>query len=205
MLSQRPTIITTPALEAWEGLLYEQVFLADDPDNEDYEMGWTIETNATWLLMENDGKLYGTPLDSQVGWYYVIVTVHDVNAAPSVTITFPQDGQKVGTLLKVSGRASDDLNILVWIRVRVDEGPWENATGTSSWSYEMPTKDLEPGLHWVDVKAFDGETESTLEPVSFLIPEPEPEDEPGFGGVLAALAVVGAAALASVSLRRRKA
>ena len=158
-----------------------------------------------------------TPL----GWYYVIVTVrdpdavtdtlefnitvHDVNAAPSVTITFPQDEQKVGTLLKVSGKASDDLGILVWIRVRVDEGPWENATGTSTWNYEMPTKELDPGLHWVDIKAFDGETESTLASVSFLIPEPEPEDEPGFGGALAALAVVGAAGLASISLRRRKA
>ncbi|MCK4969899.1 MAG: hypothetical protein KAS77_05210, partial [Thermoplasmata archaeon] len=221
MRSQRPTITTDPATEAWEGQLYSVDFEAEDPDNLPYEFEWDFETNATWFDMDRvEGILFGTPQDYHVGWYWVNITVqdsdhvsdwlyyevvvHDVNAPPVVTITFPQPEQKVGTILKVSGRAEDDLAIIEWVQVSIDDGEWVEATGTQVWTYETSVKGFDPGLHWVTVKAYDGESESTIAEISFVVSKKDDEDDsPGFGMIVAALAIATALVAATFIVRRR--
>ena len=221
MLSQRPTIITDPATEAWEGVLYSVAFEAEDPDNLPYEHEWSIETNATWLTLDTvEGTLTGTPQDYHVGWYWVNITVidndrvpdsilyeitvHDVNAPPVVTITFPQPEQKVGTMFKVSGRADDDLEMIEWVQVSIDDGDWVEASGTLVWTYEMSVKGMDPGLHWVTVKAFDGESESLVAEISFVVAKKDDtDDSPGFGGIVAAVAIATALVAVSFIVRRR--
>ncbi len=221
MLSQRPTITTDPTTEAWEGQLYSVAFEADDPDNLPYEHEWSMDTNATWIMIDKvEGIISGTPQDYHVGWYWVNITVmdpdrvsdwlyfevvvHDVNAPPVITITFPQPEQKVGTVLKVSGRAEDDLAIIEWVRVSIDDGEWVNATGTLVWTYEMSVKGFTPGLHWVTVKAYDGESESVIAEISFVVSKKDDtNDGPGFGGIVAALAIATALVGASLIARRR--
>jgi hypothetical protein len=173
MLSQRPSIITDPPTEAWEGQEYSVDFQAEDPDNEEYEHQWKMTSNATWLVIDAvDGIVSGTPGEVHVGWFWVNVTVldpdgvddwlyytvvvHDVNAAPAVTIVSPPDEQKVGTILRVTGRATDDLDEIVWVQVRIDEGEWVEVAGTKTWSYEVSVKDLEPGMHFFYAKSYDG-------------------------------------------------
>lgn len=220
MLSQRPHISTDPPTEAWEGQQYSVDFDADDPDNEDYEHQWSMTTNATWLEIDVvEGVISGTPEDEHVGWYWVNISVqdpdgvddwlyyeivvHDVNAAPDVSITSPPDGQKVGTILKVTGRATDDLDVIVWVRVRVDDGPWENVTGSKTWSFELSVKKMKPGTHFISAKSFDGISESRVDEISFIVPKKEDEDDsPGFGGVLT-LAAVAIALIAMGTVRRR--
>jgi len=223
MLSQRPHISTDPPTEAWEGQEYSVDFDADDPDNEDYEHQWSMTTNATWLVIDVvEGVVSGTPADEHVGWYWVNITVqdpdgvddwlyyevvvHDVNSAPEVSITSPPDGQKVGTILKVSGRATDDLDEIVWVRIRIDEGAWENVTGTKTWSYEVSVKKLKAGTHFISAKSFDGISESRVDEISFIVPKRDDgDDSPGFGGLAAAIALMAATsvAIAIRSARRR--
>ncbi len=221
MLSQRPHISTVPPTEAWEGQAYSVDFDADDPDNEDYEHQWSMTTNATWLDIDVvEGVVSGTPADEHVGWYWVNITVqdpdgvddwfyyeivvHDVNAAPEVFIISPPDGQKVGTILKVSGRATDDLDEIVWVRIRIDEEPWENVTGTKTWSYEISVKKMKPGTHFISVQSFDGISESKVDEISFIVPKKEDEDDsPGFGSALT-LAAVALVLLAMGTVRRHR-
>ncbi len=219
--SQRPEIVTDPPTEAWEGQEYSVDFVAEDPDSHYYEHEWSMDTNATWLEIDIvEGIVSGTPQDYHVGWYWVNVTVKDdddvsdwfyyeiivfdVNAPPVVTITFPVDEQKVGNVLKASGRASDDLDNIEWVRISIDDGDWINATGTNVWSYEMPVKGMEPGTHYLQVKAFDGESESRMVEIAFIVPKQEDDESPGFGTVLAVLALAGALMATSMTARARR-
>jgi len=220
MLSQRPEIVTVPDAEAWEGQEYLVDFEAEDPDNQPYEHQWKMDTNASWLELDVvEGIVSGTPDDVHVGWFWVNITVldpdgvddwllfeivvHDVNAPPEVSIVSPVDEQKIGTILKVTGRASDDLDDVVWVQVRIDDGPWEDVVGTKTWSYETSIKDLKPGMHFIDAKSYDGISESKVIEVAFIVPKKdEPDDSPGYGGVFAAIALVSA--LVAVTALRGK-
>jgi parallel beta-helix repeat protein len=222
MLSQRPEIVTVPELEAWEGQEYSQDFEAEDPDNEDYEFQWKMETNATWLLIDAvEGVVSGTPDDVHVGWYWVNITVldpdgvddwyyyelvvHDVNAKPEVSIVSPPDEQKVGTILRVSGRATDDLGEIEWVKVKVDEGEWVDAVGTKTWTYEVSVKDLKPGTHFLYAKSYDGVSESKVTELAFIVPKKdEPDDSPGFGSIVAVLAIAAGLVLAVAVTRGRR-
>ncbi|UCC92474.1 MAG: right-handed parallel beta-helix repeat-containing protein [Thermoplasmata archaeon] len=222
MLSQRPSIVTVPETEAYENQEYVQDFDADDPDNEDYEHQWRMTTNATWLEIDPvEGTVSGTPGDVHVGWYWVNVTVldpdgvddwlyyevivNDVNAPPEVSIVSPPDEQKVGTILRVSGRATDDLDTIIWVKVRIDEGEWVEVSGTRTWSYEVSVKDLDPGMHFFTAKSYDGVTESRPDEIAFIVPKKdEPEESPGFGTIVVALALVSALAAAMLTGGRRR-
>jgi hypothetical protein len=221
MLSQRPEIVTVPEPNAYENEEYKVDFMAEDPDNMDYEHEWRMETNASWLSIDAvEGIISGTPGDAHVGWYWINVsvrdpdgvddwlvfelTVHDVNAPPTVTIVSPADEQKVGTILKVSGRAEDDLDQIVWVKVRIDDGEWMDVTGTRIWSYEVSIKDLKPGMHFVDAKSYDGISESRLTEVAFIVPErDEPDENPGFGSFIGILAIAAALVVMTFARSRR--
>jgi len=62
--------------------------------------------------------------------------------------------------------------------VQIDTGEWILAAGTSQWSVEIDTKGMSPGIHRINVKAFDGSNESEVRTVDFRIPEPEEEHNP---------------------------
>jgi hypothetical protein len=138
-------------------------------------------------------------------WLYYTFVVNDVNAPPGVSIVSPPDEQKVGTILRVSGRATDDLDEIVWVQVRIDDGEWVEATGTKTWTYEVSVKDLDPGMHFFYAKSYDGISESAPPAeIAFIVPKKEDDDDsPGFGALLALVAVASAMAMATLTVRRR--
>ena len=221
LLSQNPNITVGPSPDAFEGRPYSVRLTATDPDTASFELLWAMDTNATWLNLDpSTGAISGTPDSHDLGVFWINVTVsdgeggssslrveinvHDVNNPPSVTITSPtEDGIRVGSILKVVGRAEDDDGAITWVRVRIDQGEWENVTGKTVWSYEVQTAQFAPGRHYVDVQAFDGFNESDVKTISFLVPEKaKPDDGPGFG-VPVAIAALVVLALAGVRARRR--
>jgi len=71
-----PQITSKPDTLATEDLLYFYQIIATDPDAGDI-LTRSLETEATWLKLANDGRISGTPANENVGRYAVTVRVSD--------------------------------------------------------------------------------------------------------------------------------
>ena len=75
-----PEIITAPSETAYEDLLYFTDFKALDIDPVPDRLTWTLETDASFLDIDTStGNLSGTPSNSDVGTWWVNVSVNDEN------------------------------------------------------------------------------------------------------------------------------
>ncbi len=73
-------------------------------------------------------------------------------APPTVTITDPTDGQFLSTdSITVVGTASDNQNVTK-VKVRINGGVWQNASGTFSWSFSAV---LPAEINLVEAQSFD--------------------------------------------------
>jgi Putative Ig domain/FlgD Ig-like domain len=75
-----PQITSKPDTVATEDQLYSYKILANDPDAGD-AVTLTMETEAAWLKLANDGVVSGTPTNEQVGNYTVTVRATDKRGA----------------------------------------------------------------------------------------------------------------------------
>jgi hypothetical protein len=207
LLSVNPIITTEPPTEIIENEEYTITFDAMDSDNEMSELRWELDTNATWLTFDPDSvTLHGTPIVSDIGVYFVnisvedgdggsdflhyLVKVHDFNFPPSVEIISPPDSAKVGSSILISGRATDDDDTILWVRIRIDDGEWNKANGTQVWKYTLSTKNLDRGVHTITALTYDGVSESEVTKVSFIIPEDKEDGNPiGLWVTIAAIVV----------------
>lgn len=84
-----------------------------------------------------------------------------VDRAPSVTIQNPGEDDEVEGVVDVRGTADDPENSLDQVRIHIDDGPWQNVTGTSQWSFSWNTTNVTDGNHSLTVQADDGNLTTT--------------------------------------------
>lgn len=84
------------------------------------------------------------------------------NEPPTVEIEAPPSGATVNGTTTVEGNASDLEGNLSHVEVRVDDGPWTNATGTSNWTYEWDTTQHGGGNHSIHARSYDGQNHSDV-------------------------------------------
>jgi hypothetical protein len=91
---------------------------------------------------------------------------------PSVEITSPEDLAlfNTGTII-MNGTASDANGIQV-VEVSIDDGPFENATGTNEWSFEFSLSD---GDHSITVKATDNAGNSNATGIQVTVETQNPQ------------------------------
>lgn len=83
----QPSIKRTVNTSAFEDIYYQVDFTASDPNPLD-TLTWNIASNASWLyLNQTKGGISGTPVNSNVGEYWVNATVSD-NHGASDTFNF---------------------------------------------------------------------------------------------------------------------
>jgi hypothetical protein len=75
----------------------------------------------------------------------------------TVTISSPASGALVSGGETISGLAGSSNTITV-VKVRIDTGPWEQATGTDNWSYTWDTTTVSNGAHIISISALDSGT-----------------------------------------------
>ncbi|RLF26545.1 MAG: hypothetical protein DRN14_06680 [Thermoplasmata archaeon] len=80
----------------------------------------------------------------------------DVNSAPTVEVTYPEDGGSLSGTVKVTGRAYDAEGTISKVEVSVDSGPWMAADGLYSWEYLLNTSQYSNGPHDLRIRAWDG-------------------------------------------------
>ncbi|MEM4160641.1 MAG: M14 family zinc carboxypeptidase, partial [Thermoplasmata archaeon] len=95
------------------------------------------------------------------------------NVEPHVTITSPAEGGVVYQtgLATVTGTADDsgDGGTVQYVQVKIDREDWENATGTTSWSYTFDASKLEPGVHRIFARSYDGKDYSLFASVNVTV------------------------------------
>jgi hypothetical protein len=116
---------------------------------------------------------------------------------PVVSITRPASGSTVSGQLEIRGASSHPkagLSVQL-VQLRIDNGSWRNAKGTSSWSFALDSGRLGDGRHTISVRAFDGTKYSSEETRKFEI-----RNETGLSGWAIPLSILVVALLAAVSI-----
>lgn len=204
--------------DAWEGTPVSLTLSVWDLDGVPGEHQWALQSFVPWVTINQDtGELHGTPERTSIGAWTVEVmvtdldgnsdvvsfniTVHDVNFAPTVSITSPGDGLLLKATTTVSGTASDDDRRIDWVRARINGGAWMNATGTATWTIVLNPKTLEAGEHKLEVMAYDGFNESAVAELAFMTEKERTDDGPGFEGQASIIGIMSIAALYVLSRR----
>ncbi|MEM4307621.1 MAG: M14 family zinc carboxypeptidase [Thermoplasmata archaeon] len=95
------------------------------------------------------------------------------NVEPHVSITSPTEGSVVYQtgVVSVTGTADDngDSGTVQYVQVKVDREDWQNATGTTSWSYSLDASKLEPGVHRIFARSYDGKDYSLFASVNVTV------------------------------------
>ncbi len=92
-----------------------------------------------------------------------------VNQPPSVSLASPTDGSIVNGTVTVSGTASDSDGNVQSVEVRIDDGSWQAAIGTESWTYSWDTTDVNNGNHTIKARSYDGEDYSDVASVNIKV------------------------------------
>ena len=77
-----------------------------------------------------------------------------------VQIDSPATGAFLRGLTTIAGKAYASRG-LVAVQVQMDHGIWQNASGTSNWTFTLDTRALADGSHRIAARSFDGATYST--------------------------------------------
>ena len=87
---------------------------------------------------------------------------------PTVSISTPAEGSRVGNLVNIVGTAGDDIKV-ERVELAVDGGAFSTVNGTGFWAVTLDSSAWDDGMHTVSVKAFDGNgNESPVSEVSFF-------------------------------------
>ncbi len=139
---------------------------------------------------------------------YVVRNPEPPNQSPTVTLGTFVPAKLRGSLL-LEGTATDPEGVLSRVQVRIDADPWVDASGTSSWSYYLDTRQYDDGPHTVSVRAFDGKAYSDEVTRQFIIDNGGADGGDGGGGamlwlVVIIIVVVVVAVVVALALRARR-
>jgi len=101
-------------------------------------------------------------------WSFLI-DVSTPNQKPTTTITRPSAKQKISgtsiTTYVITGTALDNEFVQL-VEIKIDDNPWIEVSGTTSWSYEWNMVPLNSGFHIIYARSYDGELYSDFNSVT---------------------------------------
>ncbi|KAA0001479.1 MAG: hypothetical protein FE048_05385 [Thermoplasmata archaeon] len=88
-----------------------------------------------------------------------------------VTITSPVNGSIVSGIITIYGKASDEDGdeSITKVEVKIDDGEWIIANGTTSWSYSWDTTSVANGDYTIQVRAYDGHEYSSIASITVTV------------------------------------
>jgi len=143
---------------------------------------WTYNLDTTSMATGNY-DIYARSYDgtnySDIN--YVTITISNpTNQPPTVKITSPNNGKTVVGVITILGTASDEDGSIANVEIRIDNGDWEDATGTNSWSYDWDTETVNDGEHTIKARSWDGKDYSSITTITVTV---DNEEDKGGGGI----------------------
>ena len=169
-----PKIITKEIAVAYEDSHYIMNFEAEDIDNVQHDLSWTINTNAKWLRIDNINLIInGTPTNDDIGEYWINLSVSDREYSDDRNFTLKventNDPPKIIVIPIIKKAVVGELYSIQFNVEDIDPSPtiftWFMQTNTSNWLSNGPSTGLlfgEPsesdiGTYWVNVSVTDNE------------------------------------------------
>jgi len=200
-INDPPTILTTNVLTVAEDEYYIVDYRAFDVDSISDNLTWQLSTNATWLIINaTNGWLNGTPTNSDIGSYWVNVSISDnlylgnftnftlsvVNIPPTITTT-PNYIATEDEFYYYNINSSDDgQGTITWNLI--ENSSWLSINTTTGELYGTPTND-EVGQHVITVSVNDGN--GGIHWYTIIITVKNVNDLPSFNATPVAVAVDG--------------
>ncbi len=163
-----PRITIQNVLTTYVGKLYSVNYTAIDLDTPQNELIWTMKTNASWLHFSNTQELFGTPSISDLGRYWVNISVSDGNHSDSTNFTLgvlvgakPEIKTEniltayVGKFYSVNYVADDPdtpKNKLIWT-MRTNAS-WLTFSNNQELNGTPSNQDI--GTYWINITVYDG-------------------------------------------------
>jgi len=169
---------------------------------------WTYDWNVSKLpngkqkvsFRAFDGELYSSEVS-------VTVKINNIDLPPSVTITGPSAATPFSKLVTITGTATDPDSPVSKVEVSVNNGAWQTAIGTASWTFGLDTAGMRNGPHTIQVRASDGNSNSNVEWLNFTVKNgvAKPSVQEGPSPLLfVAIGVIAAVAVVAMLLMRKK-
>ncbi len=100
----------------------------------------------------------------------------DTNDPPVVSIDYPSNNRIVwrdeataDRPMIIEGTASDSDGDVQFVEIKIDDGVWQTAAGTESWSYEWNISSVSQGRHIVSARSYDGSDYSAVQSINVTI------------------------------------
>ena len=215
----------SPAVGDTHTTFYVNASLSYDSEDpiSDLDVRWDWEDDGTWDTIWSKSKTsehqYTTP-----GVYTIRLEVKDTggltgnntlqltvspptNQPPTCIINAPISGATLSGIYAMQGSASDEDGTVESVEVRINDGPWIKAMGTTSWNLSWDSTTVDNGDHTIHARSFDGTDHSSEVSLTVTVenaPPQEPEGEWMWMVVGVATVVVVAILLVLYILTRRK-
>lgn len=119
---------------------------------------WTVSiATASYANGSHTIAAKATDTSGNVSTASLTVTVNNSSpdtTPPSVSISAPASGATVSGMFSVAGSAADNVSV-ARVDVQVDSGPFQTASGTTSWSSSIDTTAYANGSHTLTARATD--------------------------------------------------
>jgi hypothetical protein len=180
-----------------------------------WNFDWTAPSSLTGTVtFFAAGNAANSASGNKLDYVYTTTVPSDeaggtTNQPPTCTISSPASGAKVSGTTTISGTATDSDGTVEHVEVKVDSGNWNQATGTSSWSYNLDTTSLSNGVHTVYARAYDGQHYSSEASLSIEVDNADDDDGDSDDGdssllILAALIIIIVIVIIAVVLMRSR-
>jgi len=84
------------------------------------------------------------------------INIVSPNTTPTVSIEKPLSASVVDGKVTISGKAVDSDGTIQRVDISIDGGEWQPVQGTENWSFTLDTENMENGVHYIEVRAYDG-------------------------------------------------
>jgi len=220
-VNRAPTFTSLFPANATEGVAYSYNASATDPDGDVLAFG--LEGAPSGMSIDpSTGRLTWVPAKEQAGVHAFRVVVTDGRGGRAVQevsvdvreplavkpeCAFWKDHveAKRGDRVVLNGTSRDGTRDVIVVQVRVDGGPWFNASGILAWTYVLETSALQLGTHVVEARAHDGTLYSDTKQMEIVVkPQDKVREEPVPPyGLIAALVLCACAVVVAALLLRR--